>query len=59
MIKTSVYANQEREAKLNKPGDALRVMARHVNFAALANEVARAAPRPGRVRGGRPHSLPS
>ncbi len=54
MIKTSLFADQEREAKLNKLGDALRVMEQHVDFAALAEEVDRAAPRPGRERGGRP-----
>jgi IS5 family transposase len=54
MIKTSLFADQEREAKLNKLGDALRVMEQHVDFAALAAEVDRAAPRPSRERGGRP-----
>jgi IS5 family transposase len=54
MIKTSLFADQEREAKLNKLGDALRVMEQHVDFAALAAEVDHAAPRPGRERGGRP-----
>jgi IS5 family transposase len=54
MIKTSPFAAEEREAKLNKLGDALRVMEQHVDFAALAKEIDRAAPRPGRERGGRP-----
>jgi len=54
MIKTSLFADQEREAKLNKLGDALRVMEKHVDFAALAAAVDRAAPRPSRERGGRP-----
>ena len=36
MIKTSLFADQEREAKLNKLGDALQVMEQHVDFAALA-----------------------
>ena len=54
MIKTSLFADQEREAKLNKLGDALQVMEQHVDFVALAAEVDRAAPRPGRERGGRP-----
>jgi IS5 family transposase len=54
MIKSSLFADQEREAKLNKLGDALRVMEQHVDFAALAEEVDRATPRPGRERGGRP-----
>ena len=54
MIKTSLFADQEREAKLNKLGDTLRVMEQHVDFAALAAEVDRDAPRPSRERGGRP-----
>jgi hypothetical protein len=29
MIKTSLFADQEREAKLNKLGDALRVLEQH------------------------------
>jgi IS5 family transposase len=31
MIKTSLFADQEREAKLNKLGDALQVMEQHVD----------------------------
>jgi IS5 family transposase len=54
MIKTSLFADQESEAKLNKLGDALQMMGQHVDFVALAAEVDRAAPRPGRERGGRP-----
>jgi hypothetical protein len=54
MIKTSLFADQEREAKLNRLGDALQVMEQHVDFAALAAEVDLAAPRPSRERGGRP-----
>jgi len=54
MIKTSLFADQEREAKLNKLDDALRVLEQHVDFAALAAEVDGAAPRPSRERGGRP-----
>ena len=54
MIMTSLFADQEREAKLNKLGDALQVMEQHVDFAALAAEVDLAAPRPTRERGGRP-----
>ena len=54
MIKTSPFAAEEREAKLNKLGDALQVMEQHVDFAALADEIDRAAPRPNRERGGRP-----
>ena len=54
MIKSSLFAAEEREEKLNKLGDALRVMERHVDFAALAAEIDRVAPRPSRERGGRP-----
>jgi len=54
MIKTSLFADQEREAKLNRLGDALQVMEQHVDFTALAAEVDLAAPRPCRERGGRP-----
>lgn len=54
MIKSSLFAEQEREAKLNKLGDALRVMEQHVDFAALAEEIEREAPRPSCEWGGRP-----
>ncbi|MYM33713.1 IS5 family transposase [Duganella sp. FT94W] len=54
MMKPNLFAAQEREAKLTKLGDALQVLERHVDFAALANGVDTAAPRPGRERGGRP-----
>jgi len=54
MMKPNLFAAQEREAKLTKLGDALQVLERHVDFAALASAVDEAAPRPGRERGGRP-----
>jgi IS5 family transposase len=54
MIKHSLFADQEREAKLNELGDTLRVLEHHVDFAALAASVDHAAPRPSRERGGRP-----
>lgn len=54
MIKVSLFAEQERETKLDKIGDALSHLAEHVDFAALAAEIDEAAPRPGRERGGRP-----
>ena len=53
-MKPNLFAAQEREAKLTKLGDALQVLERHVDFAALASAVDEAAPRPGRERGGRP-----
>ncbi|MGQ5525794.1 transposase, partial [Chitinimonas sp. PSY-7] len=34
--------------------DALKVLGTHVDFAALAADIDRAAPRPSRARGGRP-----
>jgi IS5 family transposase len=54
VIKVSLFAEQERETKLDKIGDALSHLAEHVDFAALAAEIDEAAPRPGRERGGRP-----
>src|SRR5438067_5735 len=53
MIKTSLFADPEREANLNKLGDALQMIEQHVDFAALAVKVDRVASRPGRERGGR------
>ena len=50
----SLFAEQEREARLDRIGDALSKLAAHVDFAALAAEIDEAAPRPGRERGGRP-----
>ena len=44
MMKLSLFAAQERNAKRNKFGDTLQVLDRHVDFAA---------PRPDRSRGGR------
>ena len=54
MMKESLFAAEEREAKLDRLGDVLRVMEQHVDFKALAAEMDRVAPRPGRERGGRP-----
>jgi hypothetical protein len=39
MMKPNLFAAQEREAKLTKLGDALQVLERHVNFAALSAAV--------------------
>jgi hypothetical protein len=33
MIKHSLFADQQREAKLNELGDTLRVLEQHVDFA--------------------------
>jgi hypothetical protein len=57
MIKVSLFAAQEREAKLDKLGHALRVLAEHIDFAALAAEIDRVAARPGREHGERPPFL--
>ncbi len=54
MINVSLFAEQERETKLDKIGDGLSKLAEHVDFAALAAEIDEAAPRAGRERGGRP-----
>jgi hypothetical protein len=56
MIKESLFAAEEREAKLDQLGDVLQLMEKHVDFNALAAAIDRAAPRPGRGRGrgGRP-----
>jgi IS5 family transposase len=54
MLKESLFAAEEREAKLDQIGDVLRVLNQHVDFAALAADVDRAAPRPDPAKGGRP-----
>jgi IS5 family transposase len=54
MIEESPNAAQEREAGLDRLGDVLQEMEKHIDFKALAAEVDRAAPRPSRARGGRP-----
>jgi len=46
MIKESLFAAEERETKLNKPGDVLQVLEKHVGFASLAASIDKAAPRP-------------
>jgi IS5 family transposase len=53
MIKESLFAAEEREAKLNKLGDTLQLLEQHVDFVALAAAIDRAAPRPSLDRGGR------
>lgn len=53
-VKTSLFAAQEREAKLNRKGDLLLVLERHVRFSELAREIDRIAPRPDKKQGGRP-----
>lgn len=53
MIKVSLFAEAEREARLDEIGDALSKLATHVDCAALDAQVDEAAPRPGRERGAR------
>ena len=45
----SLFADQEREAKLDSLGDPLALLDKHVDFAALAAEIDRWAPRPSRA----------
>lgn len=54
MIKSSLFASQEREMKLNKLGDVLQELDEHIDFTALASAVDKAAPRPSHAKGGRP-----
>ncbi len=54
MIKESLFAAEEREAKLDKLGDILQVLEKHVDFKALSLAVDQAAPRPSQEKGGRP-----
>ncbi|ENA26517.1 hypothetical protein HMPREF1487_09624 [Pseudomonas sp. HPB0071] len=49
----SLFADQERKAKLDSLGDPLTLLNKHVDFAALAVEIDRWAPRPSRAKGGR------
>ena len=53
-VKTSLFAAEEREHKLDRKGDLLAVLSTHVDVAALAVEMDRLAPRPSETRGGRP-----
>jgi IS5 family transposase len=54
MIKESLFAAEEREAKLDKLGDILQVLEKHVDFKALSQAIDQAAPRPSQEKGGRP-----
>ena len=53
-VKTSLFAAEEREQRLDKKGDLLSVLEKHVNFKNLAVEVDRIAPRSVNPKGGRP-----
>ncbi len=54
MIKESLFAGEEREAKLDKLGDILQVLEKHIDFKALSQAIDQAAPRPSQEKGGRP-----
>ena len=45
VIKVSLFAEQERETKLDKIGDVLGKLSEHVDFAALAAQIDEAAAR--------------
>ena len=53
-IKTDLFAGDKRRTKLDKLGDPLALLDRHIDFAALAAQVDRVAPRPTSAQGGRP-----
>jgi transposase, IS5 family len=53
MIKESLFAAEERETKLNRLGDTLQLLEKHVDFVALAAAIDRAALRPDLDRGSR------
>lgn len=50
----SLFADQEREAKLDSLGDPLALLSKHVDFATMAVEIDRWVPRPSQAKGGRP-----
>lgn len=50
----SLFADQEREAKLDSLGDPMAVLNTYVDFGVMAEEIDRWVPRPSRARGGRP-----
>jgi transposase, IS5 family len=54
MMKPNLFAAQEHEAKADEAWRFAQELERLVDFAALADTVDRAAPRPSRERGGRP-----
>jgi len=53
-IKTDLFAADLRKKKIDRLGDPLLAFEEHINFAALAVEVDRVAPRPVSPQGGRP-----
>jgi len=53
-IKPDLFAADLRKQKIDRLGDPLLAFEEHIDFAALAAEVDRIAPRPERLQGGRP-----
>ena len=53
-IKTDLFANETHRAKIDALGDPLQDIEAHIDFAALAAQVDRVAPRPVSAQGGRP-----
>ena len=53
-IKTDLFAADVRKEKIDRLGDPLTAIEEHIDFAALAAEVDRVAPRPVSLQGGRP-----
>lgn len=53
-IKTDLFADEQHRKKIDTLGDPLTEIESHIDFAALAAEVDRVAPRPQSPQGGRP-----
>ena len=53
-IQTDLFAADRRKEKIDRLGDPLMDIGEHIDFAALAAEVDRIAPRPVSPQGGRP-----
>lgn len=50
----SLFADQEREAKLDSLGDSLILLNKHIDFHLMAEEIDRWVRRPSCAKGGRP-----
>jgi len=53
-IKTDLFATQQQRQKIDRLGDPLAKISEHIDFALLAAEIDRIAPRPVSPQGGRP-----
>lgn len=53
-LRPDLFAGQRRESKLDRLGDPLAALEKYIDFASLAAEVDRVAPRPVSPQGGRP-----